>query len=124
MILTVHRWFANKACPGDWMYARMGDLAKQVTAALGGTDKPSGKATVPETGKIYRVQIGAYSKKTNAEKVLKQVSAAGFDAFITDLQEGYYRVQVGAYTQYKNALAKRAAVQNAGFNAIIKTYTI
>lgn len=20
MVLTVHRWFANKSCPGDWMY--------------------------------------------------------------------------------------------------------
>lgn len=36
MILTVHRWFANKSCPGNWMYARMGDLAEKVTAALGG----------------------------------------------------------------------------------------
>ena len=33
MVLTVHRWFANKSCPGDWMYARMGDLASKVTAA-------------------------------------------------------------------------------------------
>lgn len=36
MILTVHRWFANKSCPGNWMFARMGDLADKVTAALGG----------------------------------------------------------------------------------------
>lgn len=36
MVLTVHRWFANKSCPGDWMYARMGDLAEKVTAALDG----------------------------------------------------------------------------------------
>ena len=34
MVLTVHRWYANKSCPGDWMYARMGDLASKVTAAL------------------------------------------------------------------------------------------
>lgn len=34
MVLTVHRWFANKSCPGDWMYARMGDLASLVTAVL------------------------------------------------------------------------------------------
>ena len=37
MILTVHRWFANKSCPGNWMYARMGDLAEKVTKALGGS---------------------------------------------------------------------------------------
>lgn len=36
MLLTVHRWFANKSCPGNWMYARMGDLAEKVTKALGG----------------------------------------------------------------------------------------
>lgn len=34
MLLTVHRWFANKSCPGNWMYARMGDLAEKVTAQL------------------------------------------------------------------------------------------
>lgn len=36
MVLTVHRWFANKSCPGNWMYAHMGDLAEKVTAALCG----------------------------------------------------------------------------------------
>lgn len=35
MVLTVHRWFANKSCPGDWMYERMGDLANKVNAKLG-----------------------------------------------------------------------------------------
>ena len=34
MVLTVHRWFANKSCPGDWMYKRLGCLAKEVTDAL------------------------------------------------------------------------------------------
>ena len=41
MVLTVHRWFANKSCPGNWMYARMGDLAEKVTAQLGGETKPT-----------------------------------------------------------------------------------
>lgn len=35
-VLTAHRWFANKSCPGDWLYSRYGDLAKRVTASLGG----------------------------------------------------------------------------------------
>ena len=29
MLITVHRWFANKSCPGDWLYARLGDLAAE-----------------------------------------------------------------------------------------------
>ena len=38
MVLTVHRWFANKSCPGNWMYARMSDLAEKVTAQLSASD--------------------------------------------------------------------------------------
>lgn len=34
MILTVHRWFKNTDCPGDWLYNRLGDLATQVTQRL------------------------------------------------------------------------------------------
>lgn len=45
MVLTVHRWFANKSCPGDWLYARLGDLAAKVTAALGGSSSSGMQAT-------------------------------------------------------------------------------
>ena len=34
MVMTVHRWFEDKSCPGAWMYERMGDLASKVTAEL------------------------------------------------------------------------------------------
>ena len=34
MLLTVHRWFANKSCPGDWLYNRMTDLAMKVTTQI------------------------------------------------------------------------------------------
>ena len=46
MILTVHRWFANKSCPGNWMYVRMGDLAEKVTKALQGSGSGSGGGSV------------------------------------------------------------------------------
>lgn len=36
MILTVHRWFANKSCPGDWLYNRLGELATEVNKILSG----------------------------------------------------------------------------------------
>lgn len=118
MVLTVHRWFANKSCPGDWMYQRMGDLAAKVTAKLGGT------ATEPEkpapSGTLYRVQVGAYSKKENADNQLKAVKAKGFDAFITQV-DGLYKVQVGAYSVKVNAEAQLAKVKAAGFDAFITT---
>lgn len=65
MILTVHRWFANKSCPGNWMYARMGDLAAKVTAQLGGsgTDGKDGATTTQGT------QAAAFAGKSEADVV-------------------------------------------------------
>jgi hypothetical protein len=64
MVLTVHRWFANKSCPGNWMYARMGDLAAKVTAALGsGTDGSDGPTTTQGT------QASAFSGLSEADVV-------------------------------------------------------
>ena len=34
MLLTVHRWFAPKECPEEWLYSRLGELAEQVTKML------------------------------------------------------------------------------------------
>ncbi len=64
MVLTVHRWFANKSCPGDWMYARMGDLASKVTTKLGGVVSPAVPKPTPtpkpSTGSdvVYTVKSG------------------------------------------------------------------
>lgn len=56
MVLTVHRWFAQKSCPGDWMYARMGDLASKVTAQLGGsTGSTTGGSTGTATAGSFKV---------------------------------------------------------------------
>lgn len=38
--MTVHRWFANKSCPGDYLYNRMDDIAEKVNAILEGTSYP------------------------------------------------------------------------------------
>lgn len=51
MIITVHRWFDNKACPGDWLYNRLGDLAKRVTEKLGGSEVKPKKPTI--TYRVY-----------------------------------------------------------------------
>ena len=35
MLLTVHRWFARKSCPGNWLFGKLGDLAHEVNSQLG-----------------------------------------------------------------------------------------
>ena len=34
MVMTVHRWFANKSCPGEYLMARQGEIAAEVTRRL------------------------------------------------------------------------------------------
>lgn len=120
MILTVHRWFANKSCPGNWLYSRLGDVAKRVTEQLGGSSSSGGSSGGGTSKILYRVQCGAYSKKSNAEAQLKKVKAAGFDAFITQV-DGMYKIQVGAYSVEANAEAQLDKIRKAGFDAFITT---
>lgn len=77
MLITVHRWFDNKACPGDWLMNRMSDLVTKVNAKLS-TPTP---APTPTTDTLYRVrkswadtksQIGAYKSLENAKKSCKE----------------------------------------------------
>lgn len=73
MALTVHRWFANKSCPGNWLYARLDDLAAKVTANLGGSSvTPSPSATglyrVRKSWADVKSQKGAFKSLDNAKK--------------------------------------------------------
>lgn len=67
MILTVHRWFANKACPGAWMMARMSYLATRVTAALGETQENLENLKTTST---QAVQVNAIGSEESRAKFL------------------------------------------------------
>lgn len=129
MVLTVHRWFANKSCPGEYLYSRHGEIAEEVTRRLSGAVNNSGTT---DTGKeenadsgaaggvLYRVQTGAYSKRANADAQLAKVKAAGFDTYMVTV-DGLYKIQVGAYSKKANAEAMLAKIKKAGFDAFITT---
>lgn len=51
MVMTVHRWFANKACPGDYLYNLHDEIAAEVNRRLsGGTSTGGGVTTTHSTG--------------------------------------------------------------------------
>lgn len=78
--LTMHKWFAATACPGAYLESKFPYIAAEVNRRLGAAEEtpPSGAKT------LYRVQIGAFSEKANAEACMKKAKAAGFDAFIVE----------------------------------------
>lgn len=61
--MTVHRWFAAKACPGNYLYSRHGQIADEVNKRLGITSSSShnsSSVTTPSTstGNTYIVVKG------------------------------------------------------------------
>lgn len=85
--MTAHRWFANTACPGDYLYSRFDDIAIAVNKKLN-------KTTVAPvvSGEIYRVrknwndpssQIGAYNSLENA-KIACDKAGSGYEVYNAD----------------------------------------
>lgn len=69
--MTVHRWFANKSCPGDYLYNLHGQIAKEVNAQLGSGTSSTTKKTlyrVRKTWKDVKSQKGAFNDLSNAKK--------------------------------------------------------
>ena len=81
-------FFHDNAEDCKWFHTGgMEKLAEETVQALCEICKVTYKApatatTTTTTGKTYRVQVGAYSKKENAEAMQKKLKAAGFDAII------------------------------------------
>jgi len=102
MLITVHRWFENKSCPGDWLFSRLGDVATKVTCMLEDGDTAVPPAAVPVepeaeypeklTTGLYRVrkswsdgnkgQIGAYRFLSNAKR--RADNHPGYSVFSDD----------------------------------------
>lgn len=72
LLITLHRWFQAVACPDIWFIDKLPGFVAEVNSKL-----------IVTPSKLYRVQVGAFRSKENAEKFLQEVKAKGFtDAFI------------------------------------------
>lgn len=83
--MSVHRWFANKSCPGDYLYEKHGYIADEVTKFLQANNDATGvgKPTVPTEKEIYRVrakwnnadtQQGAFTVLDNAKALADKLN--------------------------------------------------
>lgn len=83
-------------------------------------DVTKSAAETSESDVTYHVQAGAYSVKTNADKQLAKLKAAGFETYMVKAG-GMYKIQVGAYNKKTNAEAMLKKLKAAGFDAFITT---
>lgn len=108
-----HYDVSGKFCPGiiGWNADSGSEIKwKEFKKQLGN----AGTETEDEK-KLYRVQIGAYKNRSNAEAQLKKAREKGFkDAFIK-VSGGFFKVQAGAFAVYKNAESLCGKLKNSGF---------
>ena len=78
--LTMHKMFTATTCPGPYLESKFPYIAAEVNKRLG-------NATEGKKNVLYRVQVGAYGVKANAEAMLKQLKEAGFNGFITEVEK-------------------------------------
>ena len=71
--------------------------------------------------KLYKVQVGAFRDKTNADKRVSYLSTIGIKAIIKTAGS-YYKVQAGAFSSKTNAEVLLMKVKNAGFEDAYITY--
>lgn len=75
--MTVHRWFANKACPGDYIYNRLGKIASEVNARLVIDTGDHGRYTaITGSAQATVEQMRAYIKEKNPkvpQSVIKMI---------------------------------------------------
>ena len=74
--LTMHKWFQHTLCPGPYLESKFPWIAEEVNRRLGASE---------DEGVLYRVQVGAYSLKENALRMLSKLRSQGYgDAFIVE----------------------------------------
>ena len=114
--MTVHRDFANKSCPGDYLYSLHSNIANEVNTLLGVVEEAK------PANKLYRVQVGSFSIKSNADNLKSKLSKLGYDTIVvkSDVNSRtFYRVQVGAYSVKNNAVNMKNKLKSDGFESII-----
>lgn len=71
-----------------------------------------------EDAPLYRVQVGAYSNKENADRMLDSLTVEGFPAFIL-YEDNLYKVQVGAFQYLTNAIKMEQRLRRYRYNTYI-----
>lgn len=67
---------------------------------------------------LYRVQVGAYKNKDNADRMLNSLLIEGFPAFII-YEDDYYKVQVGAFRILSNAIKMEQKLRRFRYSTYI-----
>ncbi|MCM1295516.1 MAG: N-acetylmuramoyl-L-alanine amidase [Muribaculaceae bacterium] len=97
--MTVHRWFAAKACPGDYLYNLHGEIAERVNAKLDEKEEPT--VSEQKTTGVYKT-LGDVpeSYRPTIQKLMEKKALGGYsdpdpsrlDDNVLNISEDFCRV--------------------------------
>lgn len=134
-VLTVHRWFANKSCPGNWLYNRMEQLAADINTGLGNstgtgsTDAGTTAGTVtnfpaaPFTVKVLIDDLNIRKGAGMSYAVTGKYTGKGVFT-ITEVKNGWGKLKSGAGWIYLENPSYVTVQGSTGTTAATKTYTV
>lgn len=61
--MTVHRWFANKSCPGNWLFNNHGRIAADVNKILEGKEDEDEDMTQEQFNEMFKIAMTNYRKE-------------------------------------------------------------
>lgn len=77
-----------------------------------------GEQCPQEEQRLYRVQVGAFRNRQNADRLLNELKSQGYPAFMV-MTDGLYKVQVGAFRNLDNAVKLEARLKRQGYDTFI-----
>lgn len=102
--MTLHRWFANKACPGDYLIEKHPYIVQEVNSRL---------------GVLYRVQCGVFALQVNAFAMERRLMQIGF-APKTMWDGKLYIVNACRFSYLNDARDVQLVCKRNGIPAILK----
>lgn len=75
-------------------------------------------AASSDSESLYKVQVGVFSEKSNAERLVELLQADGYDAVVIS-EASYHRVQSGAFSSEANAARLVTELKARGYEAIV-----
>jgi N-acetylmuramoyl-L-alanine amidase len=106
-----------KLLRSDSYRRNVADAIVKAVAGFYGLQKKPIPAPTPQTG-LYKVQVGAFKQRANANALSEQLKRVGFSNFITS-ENGLYKVQAGAFKDKDNADELLHKLRNVGYQAYV-----
>ena len=136
--MTVHRWFANKSCPGEYLYSRHAQIAAEVNKKLGvsgssQTSSNTGSTVTKFPATPFSVQVLIpdlnYRSQPSMSGAVKGQTGKGTFT-ITEVQDGWGKLKSGVgwiwlenpeYCTIKSSVAQAGTGNAAGYKVRINT---